>query len=105
MRRARKAQRGNEMQEGRHRTLRCRGAGCSALGPTASHTPPPAPPPPRRRRKFLRTRRPAILALLLGAHTNVVTVRKDLSLKLKEEYHTFRRGGVAMGLVGGVPKP
>ncbi|GAB4822454.1 hypothetical protein N2152v2_009500 [Parachlorella kessleri] len=41
-------------------------------------------------RKFMKIRRPAILSFLLGVSTYVVTVRKEQSLKLKEEYHGFR---------------
>lgn len=39
---------------------------------------------------FTRRRNPWILRALLGSSTNVVAPRKEQSLRLKEEYHTFR---------------
>jgi hypothetical protein len=41
-------------------------------------------------RKYGITRKPAILQLLLGPCSNVVSIRKDQSIQLKEEYHRFR---------------
>ncbi|KAL4449473.1 hypothetical protein ABPG77_007117 [Micractinium sp. CCAP 211/92] len=41
-------------------------------------------------RKFSSAKKPAILQLLLGPCSNVVSPRKDQSIKLKEEYHHFR---------------
>ncbi|EFN59747.1 hypothetical protein CHLNCDRAFT_59538 [Chlorella variabilis] len=53
-------------------------------------------------RKFSNARKPAILQLLLGPCCNVVSIRKDQSIKLKEEYHRFRnRSAYSMVAIAG----
>lgn len=47
-----------------------------------------------RRRRFCNPRNPALLALLLGDKTNVVTMRKDKAVAIREEYHAFRNRAV-----------
>lgn len=42
------------------------------------------------RRKFLRVRKPKLLGAFLGASANVLSYRRDESIKIKEEYHAFR---------------
>ncbi|PSC69322.1 transmembrane 120-like protein isoform B [Micractinium conductrix] len=54
-------------------------------------------------RKFSTARKPAILRFLLGPCCNVVSVRKDQSIKLKEEYHHFRnRSAYTMSAFAGL---
>lgn len=61
---------------------------------------PPHPTPlTARSRTFSHARKPAILQLLLGPCCNVVSPRKDQSIKLKEEYHHFRnRSGACIAV-------
>lgn len=42
------------------------------------------------RRKFLRVRKPRLLGGFLGPSTNVMSYRRDESIKVKEEYQAFR---------------
>ena len=74
--------------------------------------PPPTPPPPPNRpphpsaspsRVFTRTHKPAIIHWMLGSAANVVSLRKDQTIKLKETYHNFRTrcGGCWLGLLAG----
>ncbi|KAI3429588.1 hypothetical protein D9Q98_005674 [Chlorella vulgaris] len=59
-------------------------------------------------RKFSSTAKPAILQLLLGPYCNVVSIRKDQSIKLKDEYQRFRNRSaytmiaIAGSLLGGL---
>jgi hypothetical protein len=41
-------------------------------------------------RKYTKVKKPWLLDLLIGPSSNVVSIRKDESLKLKEDYHHFR---------------
>lgn len=41
-------------------------------------------------RKYTKVKKPWLLRLLVGPSTNCISIRKDESLRLKEEYHTFR---------------
>ena len=42
------------------------------------------------RRKFRRVKKPALLGTFLGPHVNVLALRRDESLRIKEDYHSFR---------------
>lgn len=41
-------------------------------------------------RKFLRVKKPALLGTFLGPSANVRALRRDESIRIKEEYHAFR---------------
>ncbi|KAK9818394.1 hypothetical protein WJX72_011969 [[Myrmecia] bisecta] len=41
-------------------------------------------------RKLLKQRTPLLLRLLLGQHTNVITLQRRDAIRIKEEYHSFR---------------
>lgn len=43
--------------------------------------------PATRSRKFLKPRNPWLIRLLLGGTINLVAVRRDHSMAMKEEYH------------------
>ncbi|KAL3137129.1 hypothetical protein ABBQ32_006701 [Trebouxia sp. C0010 RCD-2024] len=52
-------------------------------------------------RKLLKQKQPSLLAWLLGPRTNVISVRRNESIRLKEEYHAFRdKMGVIMFVIG-----
>ena len=44
------------------------------------------------RRKLLKQQNPALLRMLLGTATSVVTLQRSEGIRLKEEYHGFRCG-------------
>eukprot|EP01026_Neomeris_dumetosa_P021553 TRINITY_DN1881_c0_g1_i1.p1 TRINITY_DN1881_c0_g1~~TRINITY_DN1881_c0_g1_i1.p1 ORF type:complete len:374 (-),score=46.18 TRINITY_DN1881_c0_g1_i1:129-1250(-) len=41
-------------------------------------------------RKLCQPKNPALLTLLLGSKTDVITLRQDRAIRMKEEYHQFR---------------
>lgn len=42
------------------------------------------------RRKLQKQNNPALLRMLLGGATNVVTLQRSQGIRLKEDYHAFR---------------
>jgi len=46
------------------------------------------------RRRLLNPKMPLLLSCLLGDKVNVVTLRKDRAVAIREEYHTFRNKAV-----------
>lgn len=42
------------------------------------------------RRKLQKQKNPALLRMLLGGATNVVTLQRSQGIRLKEDYHAFR---------------
>lgn len=51
-------------------------------------------------RRFCRPRNPALVRLLLGDKTNVVTYRQEQLLDLKNEYHRFRNAAALVMFFG-----